>query len=114
MKALRPFLLAASLSLLALLVESGIANAWGCRLFDGMRDIECVPHPDYVTKRVNFFCGDNRRYQFSKAGGDCRRDGVAFNLRQFRYHGLPAVTWNIEGRLSRSTLATGCFCIIDE
>ena len=111
LKALCTLLIAVALSLLA---ETGTANAWGCSLFDGMRDIECLPHPDYVMKRVNFFCGDNRRYQFSPAGGNCQRDGVAFDLREFNYHGVPAIRWNLEGRKSRAVLATGCFCIIDE
>jgi hypothetical protein len=94
--------------------DPGTALAWGCRIFDGSSDLECLPHPDYVTKRVNFFCGDNTRRQFSSARGDCRRDGIAFNLRQFTYRGVPAVKWNIQGRKSRATLATGCYCVIDE
>jgi hypothetical protein len=95
-------------------VGDGIALAWQCHIFDGTMDEKCLPHPDYVTKRVNFFCGDNPRHQFQSSAGDCRRDGIAFNLRQFTYHGLPAVKWKIQGRKSQATLATGCFCVIDE
>jgi|RhiMetdeSRZDD1v2_1073273.scaffolds.fasta_scaffold524985_2 hypothetical protein len=90
------------------------ADPWGCKVFDAIRDIDCPPHPDYVLKRVYFFCGENPRSQFRRASGDCRREGIAFNLRKFSYHGLPAVTWNIEGRKSRAVLATGCYCIIDQ
>src|SRR5262245_32429950 len=90
------------------------ALAWGCKLFDGAPDYSCPPHPDYVTKRVNFFCGENPRGQLRHSSGDCRREGPAFNLRRFSYRGLPAVTWNVQGRSSRATLATGCFCVIDE
>jgi len=85
------------------------ADPWGCKVFDAIRDIDCPPHPDYVLKRVYFFCGENPRSQFRRASGDCRREGIAFNLRKFSYHGLPAVTWNVEGRKSRAVLATGCY-----
>jgi hypothetical protein len=103
--------------LLAVLISftgTSAALAWGCKLFDGVPDYTCPPHPDYVTKRINFFCGENPRHQFRHSAGDCRRDGPAFSLRQFTYRGLPAVRWNVQGRKSQATLATGCFCVIDE
>jgi hypothetical protein len=99
---------------LCLHAGTGTALAWGCKVFDGIMDLNCPPHPDYVMKRVSFFCGDNSRHQFNGTRGDCRRDGIAFNLRQFSYRGLPAIKWNIKGRKSRATLATGCYCVIDE
>jgi hypothetical protein len=93
---------------------AGPANAWGCKVFDAITDRDCPPHPDYVAKRVNFFCGENPRHQFLAAAGDCRREGIAYDLRKFTFKGLPAVRWNVKGRKSRATLATGCFCVIDE
>lgn len=90
------------------------AYSWGCRIFDAIGDANCPPHRDYVAKRVDFFCGESPRRQLRHAAGDCRRDGIAFNLRQFTLEGQPAVRWSVKGRKSRATLATGCFCVIDE
>lgn len=60
------------------------------------------------------YCGAEPFLQEKSGSGDCRRRGIPQALRFEKLNGVVVRKWSIFGSVSNLSIATGCYCLVDE
>jgi hypothetical protein len=60
------------------------------------------------------FCGAEPIMQQKGGSGDCKRHGIVASYRFEKLNGVPVRRWSILGSVSNLSIATGCYCVVDE